>query len=176
MLVLKSLTGKMTACVFMIGALAILPAQAQTITSPKGYSVTPAKGWQVKPGFMGADTFIFAKPVAKFAPNLNVVVTATAPGDSIEKFPQQEAAMYPRMFANYHAVSGRFVSLHGRKGYESVATYTIGTPERKLRLRQDCVIVGSQAFIVTCTAPDDSFAHYAPAFDAMVRSTTFRTK
>lgn len=166
-------TATVAAALGAVGVLSISSAHAQAITSPKGYSIVPAHGWQNKPGTMGADMFIFAKPAGGFSSNLNVVVTPTAPGDSLKKLPAQMAAAYPKMFTNYHSLGGKYLKVGGHDSYESSGTYEMGTPSRTLRLRQDFVIIGSKAYVVTCTAPNASFATYTPAFNAMVKSMKF---
>ena len=151
-------------------------AYGQTIHSPKGFAVTVPPGWQSKQDFMGAPVVIFAKPVDHFAANLNVVVVNKAPGDAVEKIPQMQKSMYPRMFTNYHFVGGHFATLGGHKSYESTATHETGTPSRKLRMQQDITIIGDKAYTVTCTAPDATFRQYASAFNAMIKSIKFTAK
>ncbi|BDI32836.1 hypothetical protein CCAX7_48870 [Capsulimonas corticalis] len=148
---------------------ALAPVSAQTFTSAKGYSITPASAWKTNSsGMMGTDVFFYTMPVHGFAPNLNVVVTPTTPGDTLATGMQQIKSMYPHIFTHYHSVQLTRGSIGGYPAILSAGTYISG--DNHLRMRQVAVIRGPKSYVFTCTAPDAVFAKYNGDFTQMLAS------
>lgn len=158
---------------FLLIALACLvtlpSAQAAPFVSPNGYSVTPAPQWQVNhSGVMGMDVFIYTRPTDGFAPNLNAVIGPTKPGETLEQAQGQIAAMYPRMFTQFHMIKTGYETVGDARALFIIATHLQGM--NHLSLRQDFVLRNGKVYTFTCTALTTQQARYAPAFTQMLHS------
>lgn len=162
----------------VLGAVALLvpaiAAQAKPFRSAKGYSVTPPAGWQVKSnGMMGADVIFIAPPSRGLSSSFNVVVTQ-APGETLEGGRRQINSMLPKAFAGYKRVAQGYTTLGGLRALATTSTYLIGTPSRRLRMKQIVVLRNSRAYTFTAAAADANYARYDAIFNKTLQTVRFR--
>lgn len=162
----------------VLGVVALLSpaiaAQARPFTSAKGYSATPPAGWRVNSkGMMGSDVIFAAPPSRGFVSSFNVVVTQ-APGETLEGGRRQINSMLPKAFAGYKRVAQGYTTLGGLRALSTTSSYLIGTPSRRLRMKQIVVLRRNRAFTFTVAALDTDFARYNAAFNKILQSVRFR--
>lgn len=158
------------------GALLVLSgaAWAKPFISAKGYSVSPPVKWKVNTsGMMGSDVIFIAPPSRGASASLNVVVTQ-APGETLEGGRAQINKMLPQMFNGYKRVAQGYTTLGGLRALSTTSTYLIGTPPRRLRMKQVVALRKGRAYTFTAAALDNVYARYNTAFTQSLKTVRWR--
>ncbi len=143
--------------------------QAAPFVSPHGYSITPAPGWAVnKSGMMGADVIIYTRAVGGFAPNLDVVITPTKLGQTLEQAQAEVTKGYSELLPQGKLVRTGYETVDNVRGLVVVGTYLQGV--QRLAGYEVIVIKHGKAYTFVGVVPEALQARYAPAFAQMLRS------
>ncbi len=145
---------------------------ASPVTSPKGYSLTPATGWFTDQSgrVPGDDLTTFTKPDKGTEIKLGVRVTKAPNNINLEGAKQFVNKQYPKQFTHWTLVSQTFSSLGGVRDLDTTATCLFGSPARQMRVRQVIVIKAGSLYFFTSGVPEDDHAQYDKAVSATLRS------
>jgi hypothetical protein len=150
-------------------------AIAKTYSSKKGYTIAAPAGWKVdSSGLMGTDLVLMAKPQNGFAANLNVVVTAASPGQTLAQGHSYITQTYPRLFNNYKKLAQGNTTIGGVPAISVTATHSMGTPPRTLRMHQVIAIRRGSIYTFTCTAANADYAKFDAAFKSALKSVKWK--
>lgn len=144
------------------------PAPPSYRNEQSGFALTPPRGWQQVPGFPAA-AVTFAAPAGsgvttdtggRTLANLNVVVTPT--DADLDANLAGAKQLLPTTFPNYQpSVDEPFTLADGQPGHLLGCTYTLsGLTLRNLQL---VAVARGNVYVVSATAPDQTFATYEPA-------------
>jgi hypothetical protein len=147
--------------------LTALAASAAPFVSPKGYSFTPAPGWQVSRDYPKTDIAVLGPVYGKFRPNLNVTITQAEPGETLEEGQKAIAHIYPRIFTGFQMISSTIVKGHPDTLNVTCRCRQIG---QMLRMRQMVVLKANHVYTFTCIAPEAAHARYEAEFAQMLNS------
>ncbi len=147
------------------------PAGGQAYRDPQGrFSFTIPGNWtQVQPA--GATVaFQSPAPTGTAPATCNVVLEDVPGGVTLDEYDQAGEAELRRQFPDYRAIGLDRLTVDGRQAYKRAYTATIAS--LLTQLQQTYLIDRNVAYIITCGAPQQSFATYAPTFDQITG--TFR--
>lgn len=146
-------------------ALLMTAAVAKTYTSKKGYSIAAPSGWTIQSNDSGNPEAIFIdKPINGIRPNINVVVTPSAKGQTLAQLKTQINSLYPRVFNSYKKLAQGNTKLGGVAGIYITAIHKMGSPKALLRMHQVFVLRKDSAYIFTCTSSDADYSKSDAAF------------
>jgi hypothetical protein len=110
-------------------------------------------------------------PAGTIAATVNIVLEKLPSASvTLDEYDQAGEANLKQQFPDYKAVSLTKVSVDGKPAYKRIYTATIAG--RLLQLQQVYLIEKDTAYLITCGAPQESFAATAPVFDEI--SGTFK--
>jgi hypothetical protein len=155
-------------------AFTVLPSHAQdlgdTVSQPGVFSYQAPKGWTVKDTSFSKYKISFDAPKNKFSANINVVLE-TAPGTLAKYVDANKTNLKASpMFQNLHIVEEKpFTTTAGATGVRLVVTDTLGNTD----LQQIFYLfegAGDTKFVATATSLVGDGSHYAPIFDASMKT------
>lgn len=144
------------------------PEPASYRNEQSGFALTPPRGWQQVPGFSAA-AVTFAAPKSgseittdtggRTRANLNVVVTPT--DADLDANLAGAKQLLPTTFPDYQPyLDEPFTLADGQPGRLLGCTYSLsGLTLRNLQL---LVVARGNAYVVSATAPDQTFGTYEP--------------
>ncbi len=144
----------------------------QTYTDPQGrFSFAIPKNWTQVQAAGAEVAYQSPAPAGTIAATVNIVLeklpSATV---TLDEYDQAGEANLKQQFPDYKSVSLTKVTIDGKPAYKRIYTATIAG--RVLQLQQVYLIERDVAYVISCGAPQESFAASATIFDQI--SGTFK--
>jgi len=164
----------LAACIFLLGLSALGGLEGCTAAKHKGkgrvhdeehgFSIVPPAGWISRGEFMGNFMTFTGPQEGGFTVNFNVNVQ-DHDRSPIEQVPAQVKLVYRKMLTDLVIADERFVTIDKKKCYCISSRFRMGTD--RLQNLQYFLVGGNRKkiYIMTFTAPADSFAEYRPLFE-----------
>ena len=145
------------------------PAPPQRIHDKEnGFSVIPPDGWSRRGEVTGTLLTYFGPVEGDFTVNFNIN-TARDRGEAVEDLPAKMKALQVRSHPGYTAVEEGLVTINGRQAAYLSGVFQQGT-SRLQKLQYLIRGANRQIYVITFTAPADTFAAHRPTFEATAMS------
>lgn len=103
-----------------------------------------------------------------FRENVNVVLDGVPSGMTPTEYAEQSFALLAEGTEGLEIVASDGAVLGGRIALRSI--YEHSYEGRRLRVMSYLLIVGRRAYVITATAPEETFERYVPIFEAIASS------
>jgi hypothetical protein len=105
-----------------------------------------------------------------FQENVNVVLDGLPPGMTWEAYEQRSLAQMQQGMADFATVESGEVEVGAHSATRSIYEHTLNG--RRLRVLNYTIREGDRVYVITGSAPADTFERYASTFDDVARSFT----
>ena len=147
---------------------AVSPCRAAPLANRLGYQLTLPAGWLADTSDPDAWT-IHTRSVRSFSPVVFVTTRRVPAGVTVQTIGGR-LTRASRKESGYRTSSERYVTVHGARALDRVATFTTGVPPRAMQSHRLIVVRNGREYDFLCLALKTEYGRYARDFSALLAS------
>jgi hypothetical protein len=136
------------------------------------FEITALEGWEKKNSTLNGllSTILFApkKNNEAFRINVNVVTEKVAPDIDLQEYASNSKTELSKTFVNFEKIADNETSLNGLNAHHLIFTHKLQNFDFKME--QYYILNNNIAYVITCSATQQTFNKYKTDFDKIVNS------
>ncbi len=147
------------------------PRGGEYYNKKEHFSVIPPAGWEQQEGFMGT-VVIFRSPVTHanddFRENVNVVSAKIPRNTGLTEFVTASVTDMKTELTDFQQLDTSSRTVNGKDTQRFICLYRTG--QLDLNILMYLFVDNGRGYVVTCTAPPETFDEYLPTFEETCQS------